>query len=358
MDTIRGGASSGSDPDPMPDDAPREARTAGPPPRLPIPPPHPFPPPYLPPHPGAIAPPPPRPAPPGHPPGPALWISAGGAAVASLISLVVCVVLVAGSLSSPDGAAGKPGPAHTLDLTLVQAPGPAEIDLTEHPFYALPAPDAARCSPPELDLDSAGSWEAFTSALGTCLDEVWTPRLTDLGLRPQPPAYVVLEELPQDWPEEDIEQDGVTLAYYEEWTNTITVLLPSIRQLAEYLAAPDDEGVWGALIAHEYGHYLQAELGLLGVVTEMELSAKSERAALAVTRRAELQADCLGGIALRAFDVYDDAQAEAINTDFNGGGDSETHGTTDNRQHWFEEGWDADSAGDCNTFDAEGRLVR
>ncbi|RCV52352.1 hypothetical protein DEF23_00420 [Marinitenerispora sediminis] len=292
----------------------------------------------------------PPPAPPRRGAAPVL-IAAAGSAVAALVALVICVALVVASLDTPASAAGKPSSS-------VPHPGhprpAAEVVLDDHPVYDLAGPRTAACAEPDLDPDSANSWEGFNSEIGACLDDVWFPTLVDLGVRPASPTLVVLDDNDVDGEDET----AMTLAYYDDWDQTINVVMPSVTEMSETVPGADDEGVWVALLAHEYGHHVQAQVGILDRSYIEEEKAENEAASLEMLRRTELQAECFGGAALRALDMFSQRDADAINEAFNGGDDLDTHGTEENRKYWFLQGWNGSTVEDCNTYGADARLVR
>lgn len=128
------------------------------------------------------------------------------------------------------------------------------------------------------------------------------------------------------------------------------------------------------VLAHEYGHHVQDLLG-----TEAKVQGGSS-GATSGSVRLELQADCFAGVwANRATTVSDDGEAPLITdvTDDDidraldtagrigddyiqkklGGGsadpDSYTHGTSEQRQHWFTTGYHSGEPADCDTFGAK-----
>jgi predicted metalloprotease len=127
------------------------------------------------------------------------------------------------------------------------------------------------------------------------------------------------------------------------------------------------------VVAHEVGHHVQNLLGILPKVQQQQRQvSKAEANRLQV--RVELQADCLAGVwaaksdqkwhlieagdveaAMRtAAAIGDDrlqkqAQGYAIP-------DSFTHGTSEQRQRWFQAGLKGGTVKACNTFDASAQL--
>jgi predicted metalloprotease len=127
------------------------------------------------------------------------------------------------------------------------------------------------------------------------------------------------------------------------------------------------------VVAHEVGHHVQNLLGILPKVQQQQRGAsKAEANRLQV--RVELQADCLAGVwaaksdqkwhliepgdveaAMRtAAAIGDDRlqkQAQGYTIP-----DSFTHGTSEQRQRWFETGLKSGSVAACNTFAASAAL--
>ena len=124
------------------------------------------------------------------------------------------------------------------------------------------------------------------------------------------------------------------------------------------------------VIAHEVGHHIQNELGILGQVAEAQ-SASGQAEANALQVRVELMADCLAGIWARQIgDRYGALERgdldEALNAAERIGDDtlqreagrvvrpdSFTHGTSAQRARWFATGYDQGSIEACDTFGAQ-----
>jgi predicted metalloprotease len=125
------------------------------------------------------------------------------------------------------------------------------------------------------------------------------------------------------------------------------------------------------VIAHEVGHHVQDELGILPRVTQMQQSASSQSDVNALQMRIELQADCLAGVwanhaqnkhnFLEAGDVDQALQTAAaigddrLQKETQGYvvPDSFTHGTSAQRRRWFLNGFNSGDVNACNTLKAD-----
>lgn len=224
---------------------------------------------------------------------------------------------------------------------------PAARESADNPVYTLESLPRVDCELPEFTPASAESWEAFAPEAGECLDRMWSPHMEQIGVVLEPVEYRIESEAFED----EHDEDSIILGYYQ--SNTISIVLPSVVELLDWVPNAGHEGVWMGLIAHEYAHYVQDAAGILGHSWQMELQAGDEEESLEMVRRNELQAECLAGAALHAAGRYDDAEIHVINEVLNGGSDSVTHGSAVNRKGWLLEGWNMATMADCNTYTAE-----
>ena len=138
--------------------------------------------------------------------------------------------------------------------------------------------------------------------------------------------------------------------------------------LKNRLGAPGDFAQ-ADVIAHEVGHHVQNQLGISGKVDQMRgRVSKAEYNALSV--RLELQADCFAGVwahhAQNARQILEQGDVEeAMNAAAKIGDDalqrssggavvpeSFTHGTSAQRQRWFNTGYQTGVVKSCDTFTA------
>jgi len=136
-------------------------------------------------------------------------------------------------------------------------------------------------------------------------------------------------------------------------------------QLAQRFGASGDFAE-AYVIAHEVGHHVQNVLGILPKYHQLRQN-MSQREANALSVRVELQADCFAGVwahyeqqkgYLEAGDMQEALTAAAAVGDDNIQRktqgtvvpDSFNHGTSAQRQKWFQVGFDTGEVGACDTF--------
>ena len=122
------------------------------------------------------------------------------------------------------------------------------------------------------------------------------------------------------------------------------------------------------VIAHEVGHHVQDQLGILDKVQELKNNAEDEATANQIQVRTELQADCLAGVwanlnnqmknRLQPGDVEEALNAatqigdDMIQRRMTGRiiPDAFTHGSAEQRVHWFKAGLESGRMDACDTF--------
>ncbi|GAA4910683.1 neutral zinc metallopeptidase [Streptomonospora salina] len=300
-----------------------------------------------------------RPGPPPFPPAAppprrhrsaAVWLTVGAAALTALAAFTACVLLVV-MTPLPWQSGSAPASADPADHTSSQLearPAPVEIDVADHPAYGLTVPDAVDCSLPDVDAGSADSWTDFNAAISDCLTRLWRPRLDELGVHAVEPELRVSNEKPE--PVGSVDED-YTQAYYDNREMSITVVLPNVVPMARSMPADWQQTTWISLLTHEYGHHVQQLTGILPAGYDMERTAADEDERLEATRRTELQAECLGGMAMDGLGLSGSEIRRAAES-LAAGDDFATHGTASNRSTWFSDGAGGDTVGACNTYDA------
>lgn len=124
------------------------------------------------------------------------------------------------------------------------------------------------------------------------------------------------------------------------------------------------------VIAHEVGHHVQNQLGILPKVERLQRAAGSKAEANRLQVRVELQADCFAGVwayhARQKHNFLDPGDVDAALQTASAIGDDRlqretrgyvvpdafTHGTSAQRKHWFMTGFTQGKVAACNTFKA------
>ncbi|RWR10473.1 hypothetical protein D2T29_10580 [Sinirhodobacter populi] len=207
----------------------------------------------------------------------------------------------------------------------------------------------------------------FVSVTLADTEEVWANIFeTQLG-RTYTPSTLVLYS--QVTPSSCGTASGATGPFYCPEDKKIYLDTDFFATLSRQLGAQGDFAA-AYVIAHEVGHHVQDELGILSQVNAVRArSSEAESNALSV--RVELQADCFAGVwarhAAEQFGSLDEGDiAEAMNAASKIGDDtlqrnagrrpmpdSFTHGTSEQRQRWFAAGFRTGEIGSCDTFSAQ-----
>ncbi len=124
------------------------------------------------------------------------------------------------------------------------------------------------------------------------------------------------------------------------------------------------------VIAHEVGHHVQDELGILPRVQQMQQASNSKPELNRLQVRVELQADCFAGVwanhAKQKHNFLDPGDVDAALQTASAIGDDRlqkqtqgyvvpdafTHGTSEQRKRWFSAGFQKGDVSACNTFEA------
>jgi predicted metalloprotease len=125
------------------------------------------------------------------------------------------------------------------------------------------------------------------------------------------------------------------------------------------------------VIAHEVGHHVQNQLGILPRVQQQQQAARGRADANRLQVRVELQADCFAGVwgnrAEEQWHLLQPGDVEAALRTASAIGDdtlqkraqgyvvpdSFTHGSSEQRQRWFNAGFKGGTVASCNTFAAQ-----
>ena len=260
-------------------------------------------------------------------------LSIGGIVIAVIVGWIFGInpLQLLGMMDGPDGG------------TTVQQQGPAP-------------------APPKED---AGA--RFVSQVLRSTEQVWTDVFRESGRTYQAPKLVLFSG---SWPTACGQGQAAMGPFYCPEDRKVYIDLSFYRVLEQKLGAPG-QFAQAYVVAHEVGHHIQNQLGIMEKVDAMR--SRGDRAqANALSVRVELQADCFAGVwAARSQKEngwrLDPGDIEAaLNAAAKIGDDtlqrrtqgtvvpeSFTHGTSAQRVNWFKRGVEGGSIDRCNTF--EGR---
>ncbi len=241
----------------------------------------------------------------------------------------------------------------------------AEKWLTENAAYTQSAPIPTDCQVPGIDLPEASVTELtdHMNALTGCLWRVWSAPLEAAGFQmPRPPVTVYTEPITTACGD----QDDVNAVYCAAdqriyYAKPLYKIFPKDQQRMAFVA--------DTIIAHEFGHAIQARTGIL--ISSIAWEQKASKAEARVfSRRLEVQADCFAGMFTSAvgassglsnddlvnlrevmYNLGDDVLSGKANYD----GD---HGLGKSRKTWFTTGQDNSLMGTCNTYTVPAAAVR
>ncbi|MBN1948046.1 MAG: neutral zinc metallopeptidase [Bradymonadales bacterium] len=203
----------------------------------------------------------------------------------------------------------------------------------------------------------------FVSVVLADTEDTWQPLFAEMGRRYEPPILVLFSDAVDS-------ACGFTSSavgpFYCSGDNKVYIDLSFYQDLHTRFGAPGDFAQ-AYVIAHEVGHHVQNQLGILGEVNSLRArSSQAEANALAI--RLELQADCLAGVwghhadrhrnLLEQGDVEEGLGAasavgdDRIQRQAHGQITPETwtHGSSEQRVRWFTRGFESGRFDQCDTF--------
>jgi uncharacterized protein len=233
-------------------------------------------------------------------------------------------------------------------LSLLSGGGGPAPQVQQRPAHAPPAGDRQA---------------KFVSTVLADTEDVWSQRFQSGGATYHPPKLVLFRGATQT-------QCGTGQAamgpFYCPSDQKVYIDLSFYDTLQRQLGAPG-EFAQAYVIAHEVGHHVQDELGITRKVDALR-SRQSQSQANALSVRVELQADCFAGVwahySQQSKHWLDPGDIEsAMNAAAKIGDDalqrsagravvpeSFTHGTSAQRQRWFNTGYQQGSVKGCDTF--------
>ncbi len=230
--------------------------------------------------------------------------------------------------------------------------------LGDNPLYRVGELGEVTCTAPELDESDPASMEEFAHSIADCLDAAWADYFEEAGLEFSSPNRVYWHA-PGHSPCGPFPSEG-TAAFYCGANEGLYV---GVEDIVEASAGNDEPEAYTFLLSHEYGHHVQGQSGMLAELHSARARA-GEDSEDELTRRNELQANCLGGVFLGASgdslghgrseqqNILDDVERRSDS------GGAHTHGSQENGILWTLHGMDRLNPASCNTWAADEPLVR
>lgn len=204
----------------------------------------------------------------------------------------------------------------------------------------------------------------FVAKVLASTEDTWSKLFADSGKEYPPPKLVLFTG-----------QTGTSCGtgqaamgpFYCPLDQKVYIDLDFYQEMKDRFHAPGDFAQ-AYVIAHEVGHHVQNLLGISAKVQHARENARSEAQSNQYSVRLELQADCFAGVwahhadgenrILEAGDVEEAMTAaaaigdDALQKQARGYAvpDSFTHGTSEQRVHWFNVGLSTGSLKQCDTF--------
>ena len=230
-----------------------------------------------------------------------------------------------------------------------------------------PAPTPNLSQERQLPPGQAGLQEdesrRFISRVLAETEQVWNEAFQALGRRYEEPILVLYTGSTRSGCGAAQAQVG---PFYCPADKRVYIDLDFMGRLLRQLNAPGDFAA-AYIVAHEVGHHVQNELGVLEKVEGLKRRT-DQRTANELQVRVELQADCLAGLwAKRAHDARRILEAGDIEEGFRAAaavGDDTlqrksqghvqpetfTHGSSEQRLRWFRRGLETGQLSACDTF--------
>ena len=208
---------------------------------------------------------------------------------------------------------------------------------------------------------------AFVSVVLADTEAVWTKVFREQIGKPYDAPVLVLYKGVTQSPCGDA--SGATGPFYCPGDQKVYLDTDFFTTMAQQLGAKGDFAM-AYVVAHEVGHHVQDELGILAKANEIRAQV-SEAESNAISVRIELQADCFSGIwareVQRQFGTIEKGDfEEAVNAAKQIGDDTLqrnagqrpmphtfTHGTAAQRSGWFIKGLNSGDLSACDTFNTD-----
>ena len=242
--------------------------------------------------------------------------------------------------------------------------GEAEQWLVDNALYTQNAPIPVRCDAQPINVETADDNQlaAHFNGLMECLVRVWEPPVTGADWEIVRPSVTIYgSEITTRCGKSGVNAFYCSADQQIYFSNQLPEGVPIVRR---------DKWAADVVMAHEFGHAVQARTGLLVSAHAFSQDTEDEGVANEIIRRLETQSDCFAGMFMNSVSLslgIQQADVAGIQATFVAVGDDTltgdpnvegNHGLARSREYWGSLGLGTTEVGRCNTFVAESRLVR
>ncbi|MFC4533332.1 neutral zinc metallopeptidase [Sphaerisporangium dianthi] len=221
----------------------------------------------------------------------------------------------------------------------------------KNPLYALRKAQA-KCRVPAIKAGDWASTKKYMRAVAACMDRVWTRQFAQARLYYTLPPRRFVRHRVRDRDCGMMPAKGAAGTYCDE-TRIFYVIVE------RYEMHPSSAAYLAEVIAHEYGHHVQNMAYISDYAGEAYDEARSAAKEDLVSRRVELQAECLAGVSIGAMGRSMPAWAQ-FRYGYLGtlpGQWVRDHGRLGTQLRWLEKGYRSRRAGACDTWSPPRREV-
>jgi predicted metalloprotease len=303
--------------------------------------------------------------------GAGLAVALGFAAFLFVAGAIAINALAPSSSTTPSVGAPPAVPAVTSSPESLSQPSPGEPrgttsgtgsrgieTATANRLYQVDRLNGYGCRGRPIAPGVSVSFAAFLHATTDCLDRSWATAFSEAGMPFQRPTRVFWAR-PGRSPCGDYPAPGAA-AFYCPLNDGIYIGVTHAQESAGGLPVRYNV-TYAREVAHEYGHHVQEQSGILDYSHEARMRAGSLGERNAITRRSELQAQCLAGTFMSAvrpsFPVTNQQWQIALRDSYGRGDDPSRPGARDHgsRRHyasWLNYAYLRGSPSACNTWTA------
>lgn len=251
-----------------------------------------------------------------------------------------------------------PRPPESADAPAADSEGSTDLP-GQSPLYSAGALTKVECPSPKLDAEDSDSMERYLNQVTDCLDTAWKSEFERRGIAYTEPNRVYWSTSGNS-PCGEYPADG-SAAFYCPSNKGLYLGVKDIVASSDGVEHPE---AYTFLLGHEYGHHVQSEAGILDGFRAARGDARGAESRDSLTRRSELQANCLSGAfigaARKSFPIGEQERANILDDAgrrSDRGSTGRDHGSPGNAELWTEHGMDRRDPAACNTWQAGEELV-